>query len=607
MILQALNDYYQRKMFDPDPANRLPVFGFEDKEIPFILELSADGQLVGIKDTRTTEGKKKIAAKYLVPQGVKKTSGIAANLLWDNAEYVLGLPDAKKHAEAERKGKVDEYAARLLDMRAEFKKQIVSLPDEAHSDHGIRAVLAFFEADPAAAISPHPAAAEIAETNPTLSFRLTGDVDLVCQRPAVTAAGRGNNGGEPNAAETAYPVVGKSAACLVTGLMAEPERLHTAIKGVWGAQTSGANIVSFNLDAFRSFGKDQGANAPVSPAAAFAYTTALNHLLARGSRQRIQVGDASTVFWAQKQDDADMEPWFADLFGESDDPDKRTEQVRALFESIKAGRFDGARGEGQFFVLGLAPNAARVAIRFWQVSTLSDIAQRTRQWFDDVRIVRAPNDPEFPSLFRLLAATALLNKADNIPPNLGGDVIRSALNGSRLPATWFNAAVQRCRAEQRVTYLRAAVLKACINRSIRHANRTSTNPEKEITEVLNTSNPSVGYRLGRLFAVLERTQEEASPGLNATIRDRYYGAASSTPVAVFTTLLRLKNHHIAKIGNKGRAVNLEKLMGEIVDGVGDFPSHMPLPEQGRFALGYYHQRQAFFTKAQTEQPNQGGN
>lgn len=305
MILQALNDYYQRKMFDPDPAKRLPVFGFEDKEIPFILELSADGQLVGIKDTRTVVGKKKIAARYLVPQGVKKTSGIAANLLWDNAEYVLGLPDAKKHADAEKKGKADDYAARLLDMHAEFKKQIASLPESAQTDDGIRAVLAFLDKGPAAAIAAHPAASEIADTNPTLSFRLVGDVDLVCQRPAVSSAGLGNQGREEGTGE---PVLTKPLTCLVTGQMAVPERLHTAIKGVWGAQTSGANIVSFNLDAFKSFGKDQGANAPVSPAATFAYTTALNHLLARGSRQRIQVGDASTVFWAQKQEDADMEP-----------------------------------------------------------------------------------------------------------------------------------------------------------------------------------------------------------------------------------------------------------------------------------------------------------
>lgn len=604
MILQALNDYYQRKMVDPDPAKRLPVFGFEDKEIPFILELTSDGKLAGIKDTRTGEGKKKVAARYLVPKGVKKTSGVAANLLWDNAEYVLGLPDAKKQADALEKGKADDYAARLQEMRGEFLKRIEQLPKDAQSDEGIRAVLAFFESDAAEAVASHALASEIVASNPILSFRLAGDMDLVCQRPAVSAAGgaaanEDDDGVRAQASATAI--------CLVTGQQTSPERLHTSIKGVWGAQSSGANIVSFNLDAFNSFGKTQGANAPVGEAAAFAYATALNHLLARGSRQRMQVGGTSAVFWAEKPEDADMEPWFVNIFGETDDPDARTEQVRSLFEAMHAGRFDGGRGDNRFFLLGLAPNAARIAIRFWQVTTLSETARRTREWFEDLKIVRGPRDAEFPSLFRLLASTALLNKADNIPPNLGGDVIRSALSGAPMPATWFNAAVQRCRAEQNVNYLRAAVVKACINRSIRHANRTATNPEREITEVLDTNNPSAGYRLGRLFAVLEKVQEEASPGLNATIRDRYYGAASSTPVAVFTTLLRLKNHHIAKLGNKGRAVNLEKLIGEIVDGIGDFPSHMPLQEQGRFALGYYHQRQSFFAKTEPDQTIQGAN
>lgn len=605
MILQALNDYYLRKMNDPDPAQRLPVFGLEDKEIPFIIELTPDGRIAGIQDVRTGEGKKKTAARYLVPQGLKKTSGIAANLLWDNAEYVLGLPDAKKQAEALKKGKAQEYAERLQEMHEAFKQRIAQLPTEVRSDEGIRAVQAFLAGDPAQAVAAQTFWTEMAESNPTLSFRLLGDIDLVCQRPAVSAAARlcaadeNEDGAEQQAAQ--------SVICLVTGQHALPERLHTVIKGVWGAQTSGANIVSFNLDAFNSFGKKQGANAAVSRTAAFAYTTALNHLLERGSRQRMQVGDASTVFWAQKPEDADAEAWFKDIFGETDDPDARAEQIRSLLEAIHTGRFDGARGENRFFVLGLAPNAARIAVRFWHVAPLAEVAQRTRQWFEDLRMVRAPHDPEFPSLFRLLTATAVLNKADNILPRLGGDVLRSALDGTPLPITWLQAAIRRCRAEQGVSYLRAAVIKACINRSTRHARRTSTTTDKEITEMLDTSNPSVGYRLGRLFAVLEKAQEEASPGLNATIRDRYYGAASSTPLAVFTTLLRLKNHHIAKIPGKGRVVNLEKLIGEIIDGIGDFPAHMSLQEQGRFALGYYHQRQAFFAKPETDPSHQGGN
>ena len=381
--------------------------------------------------------------------------------------------------------------------------------------------------------------------------------------------------------------------CLFTGDTLPVERLHTAIKGVWGAQTSGANIVSFNLDAFNSYGKSQGANAPVSQAAAFAYTTALNALLVRDSDQRVQIGDASTVFWAQKPDALEHE--LAALLGGGDNPDAHTQQVKALFDSVHSGGFTGARGDNAFYVLGLAPNAARISVRFWHAAPLHVIAERIAAWLDDLSLVRGPNDPEFPSLFRLLTAVALQGKADNIPPSLGGDLIRSIFTGAPYPSTWLNAAVQRCRAEQQVTYMRAAAIKAYLNRS----HTTSDSQPREIQPMLDIESPSTAYRLGRLFATLEKIQEEASPGLNATIRERYYGAASSTPVAVFTTLMRLKNHHLAKIQSKGRAVNFEKLLAEIMSGISDFPVHMNLPDQGRFAIGYYHQRQDFFTKRES--------
>ena len=116
---------------------------------------------------------------------------------------------------------------------------------------------------------------------------------------------------------------------------------------------------------------------------------------------------------------------------------------------------------------------------------------------------------------------------------------------------------------------------------------------------LDVTNTNPGYRLGRLFAVLEKIQEEASPGINATIRDRFYGSASGTPVAAFPHLMKLKNHHLAKLENRGRAVNLEKIVGEIMDGLDDFPTHLSLQDQGRFAVGYYHQRQDFFKKNET--------
>lgn len=578
MILQALHAYYMRRQKLPDAAGRLPSAGLEEKEIPFILELSDDGRLITITDTRQQEGKKKVAKRYQVPQGIKKTSGVAANLLWDTTEYVLGL---------DTKGKPERVAEQTAAFRARIDALLALAPGEA----GLRAVQRFLVNTPLDAARGQPLWSELETGNPVLSFRLRDDIDLVCQRPAVLQALAASTGTNPD---------GQPLTCLITGNKTSPERLHSAIKGVWGAQTSGANIVSFNLDAFRSFGKEQGANAPVSPVAAFAYTTALNSLMARGSRQRMQVGDASTVFWAEVDDDSDVENAFAAMFAEAaDDPDAHTAQVRALFESIHNGRFDGAAGQRKFFVLGLAPNAARIAVRFWHAESLHGVALRVRQWFEELSIVHGPKDPEYPTLFRLLTAVAVQNKADNVPPNLGGEIMRSILSGGPFPSTWLNAAVMRCRAEREVPYLRTAAIKACLNRSIRFQQPTS---EEVYTAMLDVQNPNAAYRLGRLFATLEKIQEESSPGLNATIRDRYYGAASSTPVAVFTTLLRLKNHHLAKLTNRGRATNFEKMVGEIMDGIADFPLHLTLPDQGRFALGYYHQRQAFFTKSEADAP-----
>ena len=589
MILQALYDYYLRRQADVDPARRLPAFGLELKEIGFILEVDDGGQLHAIIDTRQMSGKKKIGTSFLVPKGVKKTSGIAANLLWDNAEYVLALPDAKKMDLARSKGGADEYMARLVEMQQAFRDRISTLPERAQSDAGLRGVLAFLDANPAEQVGRFEVHAEIAASNPVLTFRLIDDRALVCQRPGIAphlvAAAPGGEATEEGD--------GSNAMCLFTGDTLPVERLHTAIKGVWGAQTSGANIVSFNLDAFNSYGKSQGANAPVSQAAAFAYTTALNALLVRDSDQRVQIGDASTVFWAQKPDALEHE--LAALLGGGDNPDAHTQQVKALFDSVHSGGFTGARGDNAFYVLGLAPNAARISVRFWHAAPLHVIAERIAAWLDDLSLVRGPNDPEFPSLFRLLTAVALQGKADNIPPSLGGDLIRSIFTGAPYPSTWLNAAVQRCRAEQQVTYMRAAAIKAYLNRSL----TTSDSQPREIQPMLDIESPSTAYRLGRLFATLEKIQEEASPGLNATIRERYYGAASSTPVAVFTTLMRLKNHHLAKIQSKGRAVNFEKLLAEIMSGISDFPVHMNLPDQGRFAIGYYHQRQDFFTKRES--------
>jgi CRISPR-associated protein Csd1 len=532
MILQALHHLYERRANSSDPAERPAPLGFEEKEIPFVIEIGRDGRLIQIRDTRHIEGKKKIARAEQVPQSIKKTSGVAANLLWDTAEYVLGV-------NVEAKGKTSK-PERVREQHAAFRGRIQSLPEAALLDAGVAAVAAFLDAVNLDAMAQMPVWEEIRTTNPLLSFRLQGDAELVCQRPAVRQAWMDSTSMDQ-----------PDGVCLVTGESASIERLHTAIKGVWGAQTSGANIVSFNLDAFRSYGKQQGANAPVGKNAAAMYTTALNDLLARGSRQRIQVGDASTVFWSEER--TALEDDFALMFGEpgKDAPARDTNRLKALYQSVLSGKYATTDATTRFYVLGLAPNAARISVRFWQVSTVGECASKIAQHFRDITIVHAPHEPDTPSLFRLLASCAAQGKADNIPPNLSGDVMRAILEGAPYPQSWLHAALRRCRAEQDVGYLRAAIIKACLNRSIhsRHAG------EKELTVSLDETNPNIAYRLGRLFATLEKIQEEANPSLNATIRERYYGAACSAPVTVFSTLLRLKNHHLAKLDSRGRATN----------------------------------------------------
>lgn len=583
MILQALDAYYRRKQADPDPAKRLPAEGLEYKEIPFVLEIDADGELLDVTDTRRIEGKKKIGQRFLVPQGVKKTSGVAANLFWDNAEYVLGIPDSKKFEVSGKKNKDDEYRQRLLEMRSAFRRKIAELPVRAQEDAGVRAALAFLDRLELSALERFPVFADIQASNPILSFRLHGDLGLVCQRDAVVDLATATCDAVPDGI------------CLVRGEAAAIERLHPAIKGVWDAQTSGANIVSFNLDAFNSYRKSQGANAPMGKAAVFAYTTALNYLLARDSRQRIQVGDASTVIWAEEAHD--LENAIPDLFGDppKDDPDRNVRAVEALYSAIQSGKFSEGGPETRFHVLGLAPNAARISIRFWETATAAELAKRIKQHFDDIEVIHAGDAPRHLALSVLLKGCSR-KKSDgtyDITPSLGGEVMRAILEGLPYPAQLLNLAVVRCRAEQKPTYARAAAIKASLNRLI----RSRKTHEKEFLPMLDPTNANPAYRLGRLFATLEKIQEEASPGLNATIRDRYFGAASSTPVSVFTTLLRLKNHHLGKL-SPGRATQMEKLIGEILSEISDFPKHLPLPDQGRFALGYYHQRQAFFTKSE---------
>ena len=565
MILQRLAQHYERLR----RASKVPIRGFQQKIIDFIIVLDKDGNFKGIDDTRTGQGKPRRGRVFEVPHEVirsGKDSWKKANLLWDNIGFVLGYS-------------ADDSENRSRKHRS-FIQKIKDVFPDPEIDVGVKAILSFLKKGDFSEIYNHAFWSDIMKGGVNISFRLEGDACLICQREAVVKQILGLSGGEDK----------KKCTCLVTGTEDIPATLHTPIKGVRGAQTSGARIVSFNLSAFNSYGRDQGLNAPVGENAEFAYTTALNFLLSRESKQKMLIGEATAVFWAKEEHP--IENWFAGFFSqdwEGSDQDNQT--LKALYESPLTGKLPILEDLTPFYILALSPNASRLSIRFWHEGTVGETVQHILQHFKDCRIIHSPKQPERTSLLRLLLSITPQQKAENIQPNLAGDMMFSILTDRPYPRTLPSSAIRRCRAEQVVTYERASLIKAVLVRDTRLYKRNV----KEVDMALDRANPSIGYRLGRLFAVLEKIQEEASPGINTTIRDRYYGAASSTPVTVFGTLLKLKNHHLAKMENRGRAINLDKTIGEIMEGIEKFPPHLSLDEQGRFAIGYYHQRTDFFS------------
>lgn len=575
MILQALQEYYDRKAADPESG--IAPEGWEWKEIPFVVVLDENGQLKYIEDTRETEGKKKKGKAFLVPQSVKKTSGIAANLLWDVAGYVFGIANTSG---------LDEEKAKKALARAPLQKQafLERIRDELPRTARSQAIHNYLATIDIEMLGQEDAWNEITENNPIVSFRFENELELYCRSKEVRSA-----------IDDKKNKKSINGICLISGKSEHIAELHTSLKGVLGAQSSGANIVSFNLEPFSSFNKRQGLNAPIGEVTMFAYTTALNTMLGKDSKQRLIIGDTTTTFWSARKTHFESDFGFFFKEPEKDSPDEGTVIIKNLINSVNSGAYLDDIGDEKFYILGLSPNAARISVRFWQRGTVSEFAGKIRRYFNELSIVKPPKEPEYYSLWRLLVNIAIQDKSENIPPNLAGEFMRSILNDTPYPETVLQAALRRIHSdtENRVKPVRAALIKAYLNRS---QEAHPQNGVKEIEMALDTEQPSIGYQLGRLFAALEKIQEEANPGLSATIRERYYGSACSSPVTVFGTLMRLKNHHLAKMENRGRVVNLERLTSEIVGHIDDFPSHLDLHEQGRFAIGYYHQRQDFFTK-----------
>jgi CRISPR-associated protein Csd1 len=582
-----------------------PVPGFAPAQIAFVLVLDRAGKVVAVQDERTGEGKKKRPKVVEAPQPPKRTVGVVSGVLWDKTSYVLGVTQDDPQADEAR---VAKAAARTAKEHEAFKARQTDLLAGVE-DEGGAALLAFLvDWTPEAWASlDTPYRDEMLDQN--IAFRLDGDRGYLHDRPALRTLVAGQ-------AASADAEIGQ---CLITGRMSPIARLHPSIKGVPGAQSSGASLVSFNASAFTSYGKAQGDNAPTSELAAFGYGTALNALLASDGtdakgrpiyRNRVQLGDATTVFWAEAAgEEADQaEDLLSELFGgapalsEAQIEAGHGVKVRDLMVELEAGRalrdiaprLDGLR----IYVLGLSPNAARLSVRFWHVGSVGELADHVQRHWRDLRL--APTRfVKSPPLWRLLRELAAQGEAKNIPPNLAGEVMRAILTDGRYPRSLLTQTLMRVRADQgddKVHELRVALLKAVISRDLRK-DAPHTKEDHLVSLDLEERNP--GYRLGRLFAVMEAAQAQAISGVNASIRDRFYGAASATPAHVFPLLLRGVQDHLSKIRKTkpGLAVKYEKAMADVVDGLGaDLPPALDMKSQGLFAIGYYHQRSALYAK-----------
>ncbi|MBI4938339.1 MAG: type I-C CRISPR-associated protein Cas8c/Csd1 [Nitrosomonadales bacterium] len=605
MILTALNQYYQRLAARPDAITglpRVPPYGFSEEKIGWVLVLSKEGKLVDVVPNYTDD--KKPQPKLIsVPQSVKRP-GVTpkAFFLWDKSSYVLGV-EANKDKQSAKEIPWLTSEKTFLAFKTLHLEKLRDIDDV-----GLQALVKFLQNWQPEQFNQAPCKPEMVDAN--LAFRLDGEMAYLHQREVAQKLWAGMIEPDKNAT---------LAQCLVTSETAAIARLHPAIKGVYGGQSSGGSIVSFNAESYTSYGKEQGENAPVSEAAAFGYTTALNYLLRRENNQCVSIGDTSTVFWAVA-DDPDQaeqaEKTFNWMVNMPADDGEETAKLKPVLDAISQGKpLSEINPEldptTRFYVLGLAPNASRLSIRYWLDTNFGELAAHVAKHWQDLQLQPPAWSAKPPSVWNLLIQTTPRrknkedkfekSKSEYIPKQLAGELMRSILTGQVYPKSLLAKLVGRIRSDGDIGRLRVALIKAILQRNGRIFGNT-----KEIPMALNRNEPDIAYRLGRLFAVLEKAQSAAIPNLNATIRDRYYGGASSTPNSIFPMLMKnYKNHHAdLRKGKKAEWVTdapktawwLEEEIGQITSNFNSsnpFPRTMNLEQQGRFVIGYYHQR---FTK-----------
>jgi len=598
MILASLARYYRRLAAETDEMGnpKVPPYGFSEEKIGWILVLDKEGRLKIVVPNLTAD--KKPQPKLMsVPQSFKRPGTTPKPFfLWDKTSYALGVEANKNKAEA--KEKPFTPSEKTFDAFKQYHLDLLQNSD----DEGLQALCRFLKNWQPAHFATENLPAEMLDAN--IAFSLEKSTALIHKREA---------------AQTLWAGCLKSdealeGLCLISGDNAPIARLHPAIKGVFGGQSSGGSIISFNKEAFASFGKEQGANAPVSEQSAFAYTTALNYLLRRENNHCLTIGDASTVFWAEADDNATAqaaEGFFAQVFTPPDD-EQESAKIFNVLEQISKGRplqeiAPELSPNTRFYILGLAPNAARISVRFWLDTTFGQLAENLAQHWKDLHIEpSAWKKGKEPPVWRILLETTPKRKdaegrlkkseSKDIPPQLAGEYMRSVLTGRFYPKTMLTRMIGRIRSDGYISGLRVAVIKAVINRNSLY--------REELKMGLNEETHDIPYRLGRLFAIIELAQSSALGELNAGVRDKFYGGASSSPHSTFPLLLDNYRTHISALrkGRKAKWVKgdpkklanwLEGKVGEIIgvfDAETPFPRHLSLEEQGRFVVGYYQQR-----------------
>lgn len=571
-VLQELAALYDRRAEEEG----WPRPGFSSEKIGGAVVLNADGSVAQLRVTMTPDakGKKLVARPVSVPKAVKRTAGIKPNTFWDKTAYVLGIT-ATEGGPGQGKRTAQEHDA--------FKAVHVDLLADA-TDPGLVALRRFCETwDPATFF-------DFPDTEPLIDQNLVFEFEGVYLHDRSAAQAMLAQGGDGDVT------------CLVTGTRGAIARLHPSIKGVMGAQSSGASLVSFNNDAETSHGKSQGDNAPVSEAAAFAYGTALNALLSRGSGKNLRLGGDTIVFWADQPEAEDA----FDAFMNGTDDAAVGRELQARLEALATGKVredEPLDPDARLFVLGLAPNAARLSVRTWLPGTVGDMARAARRFWADCAIDPSPfhkgGVPVAPKPWALLYDLAAQRDEKNIPPKLGGELMRAILTRGAFPATMLAAALTRIRVEgdpDRFTDgRRAALIRAVLTR----------NHEMEVPMALDESADDPAYLLGRLFAAYAYA-ERSYQDRGASLRSKYMGAASATPARVFPQLMRGYEHNLASLrkagGPKaGAGVKADRAVAAIVErlpGGGDLPAALPMEDQGKFFVGFYHQISAFYAKAE---------